>query len=169
MQQPLTFDAPSITEQTGWKRPQARCLCQDFAVLTRVSHYTYDLYNRDFLEYMRRRGVLGNFPRVGSDRFHLIARRSASAQDKQQFLNTESYWYAQEWPVGSGQRYQYTPQEMESFWSIIMHCKGAAQDAWELFITDPDYAKDVITRELPAYFAERLPPIPDHLAPPLAA
>jgi len=48
----------SLFEQTGWKRPYPKMLCQDWSILNRIYFFSYDLSNLDFLDYLKSRGII---------------------------------------------------------------------------------------------------------------
>jgi hypothetical protein len=118
--------AKSITEQTGWKRPSPVAICQGFDVLRKVTEYDFDLSNLEFQNYCRARGVL--YKAGCNNRFKFTADHSAT---KDRFF--DEFRYAIEYPEGSGQRYRFTDDEMETHWKIMLAAKGAMQDCWELF------------------------------------
>ena len=61
-----TTPVRSITQQTGWKRPMPQTLCQDVDALLKVTDYSFDTSNRDFLRYFENR--TGYY--IGADPHH---------------------------------------------------------------------------------------------------
>ena len=114
----------SIEKQTGHKRVGPKAIRQDFSLLIKITEYDFDLYNPDFQEYCRTRGVL--YKAGSGKRFDLTANHSAT---KEEFFGL--FRCAMTQPDGS--IYRYTASEMDTHWEIMLAAKGAMQDCWELF------------------------------------
>lgn len=101
------MSAPTITEQTGWRRPHPQTLLQGFPeaidLLARITVYRYDLDDPDFLFYLERRGMFDLPGKAGSPYWH--AMRAAGQ--------------------GSG--------ELPDRHSHTVYAAGRLTDAWELF------------------------------------
>lgn len=116
--------AKSISEQTGWKRTMPASICQDFDALIKVTEYDFDLFNAEFQGYCKKRGTL--YKAGCKERFYFTANHAAT---KEEFFSR--FRYAEE--QGNGTRYEFTDDEMETHWKIMLSAKGAMQDSWELF------------------------------------
>ncbi|SNY94101.1 hypothetical protein SAMN04515647_4424 [Cohaesibacter sp. ES.047] len=120
--------ARTITEQTGWKRPHPKALCQDFDVRTQIHEYDFDSSDMNFQAYCRSRGLACRFGKLGSERRAFM---DDHAGTKDQFMRLECVNFAEEQPDGS--RHKYSDKHKETFWTIHLSNKGALQDAWELY------------------------------------
>jgi hypothetical protein len=121
---------PSIQHQTGWKRPYPRMLCQDLDVLLRITQYDFDLSDPEFHRYAEQRGVLYVAGREGSPRWRFTG---DFTQGRGQFLTDSCFRFAQEYPVGSGVRHMYTPDEVAFHWKVMCIARAKLQDAWEIY------------------------------------
>lgn len=47
-----------IENQTGWKRPYPKMVCQDLLILKKINKFDFDVSNIDFIKYfIRRTGI----------------------------------------------------------------------------------------------------------------
>lgn len=108
-----------FTEQTGWKRPYPKAICQDWESLSRVNEFSFDVNNSEFIEYFRcRTGV------VWDDHKAWI---TTSDDAENWLLNSLDFKYmiSQE-PIEFGRE-----REVKVLLNRIL--KGQLQDCWELF------------------------------------
>lgn len=126
MAQP-TITVPSVEQQTGWRRPHPKYLCQDFYLCLRIEQYDFDLSDEAFQRYAKRRGVL--YKAGTGDRWRITADHQATRED---FDRSDCRWMVS---VATGKRTRLqTPAEMDEGWLIMRSMKGAFQDAWELYL-----------------------------------
>lgn len=83
--------ARTITEQTGWKRPMPMSICQDVDVLLRVTKYSFDIFNLEFVRYFTARtGIVldDNHPEIVRRRaLGLLLTPVAPLADQQQWIS----------------------------------------------------------------------------------
>ncbi len=131
--QPLSapsLTVPSVTQQTGWRRPFPKMLCQDNDALMRMTAHDFDLTDRDFLDYALGRGVLFQAGTPYSRRWRFTADHAATRDD---FMADTFFRFAIPNPK-TGVRYLYTPEEMEFHWDCMLRAKAKLQDCWELYL-----------------------------------
>jgi hypothetical protein len=121
----MPITVKTIAEQTGFRRAMPATLCQNFDLLCQVTEYDFDLSNIEFQHYAKCRGVLHLAGR--NSRWDFTADHHAT---KEQFL--EQFCLAEPDQI-TGARYQFSDDEMETHWRIMLAAKGAMQDCWELW------------------------------------
>jgi hypothetical protein len=114
----------TITEQTGWRRPHSRSICQDVTVLIRVTRYSYDLCDERFVDYLRAR--IGSAPRKAASGFDRFCELDA--------MTEAEYRRAHECRWSLNQKHEYTADEIELNMEVRRIRKGAYQDCWELYL-----------------------------------
>ncbi len=114
----------TIKQQTGWKRPHKKAVCQDYHALMAVHEYDFDLDNPEFLNYfIERTGIC-----IGSEEKPELARWLLISPKAKEWLRTsKDYRY-----IKSG---EVVPLGKEREGAIITNkiLKGRIQDCWELF------------------------------------
>jgi len=110
-----------------WTRPGNAALCQESELLMLVSDYSYDLADERFQEYCVKRGLIHVAGEHHSPRWHLMADYRST---KPEFLSNKHFQRAQE---AEGTRHEFTPQEMEIHWQIVLLGRAKLQDCWELY------------------------------------
>ena len=113
-----------MTEQTGWRRPYSRSICQDSTVLIRVRWYSYDLQDERFCDYLRDR--IGSDPRKAASGFDRFCELDAMTETE--------YRRAHECRWSLNQKHEYTADEIELNMEVRRIRKGAYQDCWELYL-----------------------------------
>lgn len=89
----------TIFEQTGWKRSHPQQICQEIDVLERVSVFTFDPFNEDFLDYVK--------SRTGGD-----WRKATGGQQKfKELLADETY-------QGPGRFFHYIRAKHQDCWEL---------------------------------------------------
>ncbi|KKL81329.1 hypothetical protein LCGC14_1995900 [marine sediment metagenome] len=116
--------AKTIKQQTGWKRPHKKTICQDYHALMSVHEYDFDLDNQEFVNYfIERTGI-----KLGSEERPELARWLLISPMAQAWLRTsKDYKYLESGeavPLG---------EEREGAIAINKILKGRIQDCWELF------------------------------------
>jgi hypothetical protein len=123
---------PSIAQQTGWKRPYPKMICQDINVLQRVTEYDFDLNDATFARYAEQRCGRGVAGIEGSVEWRFTGDYS---KGRAEFMNNFYFRFTQPIPPGSGKRRKLTDEEMESRWKWIGIARAKLQDAWEIYRT----------------------------------
>lgn len=110
---PAPVLVPSIEQQTGWRRPGAQAVCQDWVVLERVTQFSYELTDA-FMDYTRARmGIdlrLKEYPQGCPE---IMARHDAGGWARTQALFSRQARPVERWMRNMQQR---------------------LQDLWELFV-----------------------------------
>ena len=117
----------TIEQQTGWKRPFPKMICQDLYVLEKVVEYDFDLEDAGFQAYAQARGVLHVAGVQNSIRWDFTKSFELGLAD---FLENTYFHYAKE---HNGARYKYTEAEMHLHYEIMCIARAKLQDAWELY------------------------------------
>jgi hypothetical protein len=102
-------------------------LCQAIELLSLVNEFDYDLEDEGFQAYCEERGVLHVAGEAGSRRWKCFSRHNWT---KEKYLADPFFQSAES--VG-GSSHEYTPEEMETGWKIIMLGRAKLQDCWELY------------------------------------
>ena len=110
-----------------WVRSGKYALCQEIDLLIMVDEYDYDLSDKKFQDYCLARGVLHVSGKIGSKRWQYFLDHRKSKND---YLTDPYFQYAEE---VDGKRHQYTNEEMEIGWKIMMLGRAQLQDCWELY------------------------------------
>jgi len=104
-----------------------KALCQNLEYLADVAEYDYDLSDLPFQDYCLSRGMLHLAGAAGSTRWRYHADYWLSKDD---YLAAPYFRFAQE---HEGNRYKYSPSEMDVQWRIIHLARATLQDCWELY------------------------------------
>lgn len=115
-----------------WTRSGPHALCQDPEFLILVDEYDYKLSDAGFVQYCASRGVLHVAGEAGSVRWRFFRDHR---KNQKQFMAEPFFRFAEE---HGGKRYQYTAEEMETHWKIILLGRAVLQDAWELYAKERD-------------------------------
>jgi len=117
--------ARTITEQTGYKRQMPQSICSDIDVLKRITEYSYDTSNRDFLKYFESR--TGHY--IGADPAHpqIISRIKRGLMEP-----LPSNYFETQCEIANMSNDEYS-KKYNSSADINMIFKGRLQDCWELF------------------------------------
>jgi len=117
----------SIFEQTGWKRPYSRQICQEHDILLKITEYSYDLNNEEFVKYfISRTGILI----LKEDRpdISYFTLAFPFEQVEEWLLYSPNYTRLDGQPVD--------PESRKFDVKINKLIRGRLQDCWELWITD---------------------------------
>lgn len=104
-----------------------RALCQNIDYLQMVTKFDYDLNDVRFQEYCQRRAALQIAGHPGTRRWMYFADCRLAKAD---YL-ADPYW--QEAEESHGKRHRFSPDEMDSGWTVIQVGRAAFQDCWELY------------------------------------
>lgn len=119
----------TIYEQTGWVRPAPKAICQDIAILEKITVFAYDLKHHGFLDYvMARTGIKLASAACGLERMLAL-----DAMSEGEYLKQPECCEALK-PLGATKGYRYTPGEIVSNMAIRNLRKAQIQDCWEVFI-----------------------------------
>lgn len=112
----------TIYEQTGWKRKYPNMICQDINTLLKITEYSYDLTNKNFIKYFISRTCI----QLGKeDNPNLAYFLLTSDHATTWLLNSKDYKYANGENVTTKDRH--IDVEINK-----IQC-GKLQDCWELF------------------------------------
>jgi hypothetical protein len=109
-------------------RPGPQSLCQDTDFLALVVEFDYDITDPVFQSYCIARGRLHVAGVPESRRWEFFRDHSRT---KGEFLSDPYFHFAKE---RDGKQHEYTPDEMEGQWHVVMLGRAALQDTWELFL-----------------------------------
>lgn len=115
-----TLTVPTIETQTGARRIGPRALIQDIDVLCLVTEYDFDLSNEAFVDYCCRRGV---YHKAGvRQRLAFTANHLATREEFNSLFGCSTTGI------------EYSEEEMDTHWKIMLGAKGALQDCWQLWL-----------------------------------
>jgi len=108
----------SIREQTGWKRPFPKQICQERDVLLKITKFNYDINDKKFILYVRSRtGIVLDLALLSEDR------RRKEEEDRRN-KGLEDYWE-------NSKKLFDKDSVVEETWMKIT--KSKIQDCWELY------------------------------------
>lgn len=108
-----------------WKRAGVSALCQDIEFLEMVTEFDYDLSIMSFQEYCAARGVLHVAGEPGSTRWNFVA---DFEKTKDEYMSDSLFQFAME---VNGKKQQYSEQDMEFGWQLMLLARATMQDCWE--------------------------------------
>jgi len=115
----------TIQEQTGWKRPYPKMICQNSNILKNITEYNYDLTNTEFINYFRSRTGILLHKCEDVELEHFLLNSSTSKAATNWLLNSPEYKYHTGVAVSKYDRLI----DIE----INKVLRGKLQDCWELF------------------------------------
>jgi len=130
--------ARTIEEQTGWKRTYPTMICQDPAVLMKVSEYSFDLNNPEFREYYTKRTGQSFDPDFFNQALDFYQNWT-----EEEVMTRPDFTYVER--QGSIRISSKRPvsEEDRIFWCKQLRVtRGALQDCWELFCMGQNIQKE---------------------------
>ncbi len=118
---------PTIEQQTGWKRPSPKTRCQKPAILLKITTYSYNLDDRQFLLFFEKRtGIQLNKkdPQVSKWLFTKWLLTDSNVEGWLRTSNEHVYSDGRRVPLGK-------QRELAVRNNRIM--RGRLQDCWELY------------------------------------
>lgn len=150
----IRFYFPSIQEQTGWIRSNSLHLLTDYDTLLKITFFNYDLLNKEFVEYAKKRGCMNGAgspspidPDYECEPLNLIyemplkinndphtIRRYARCHwlSKESFMSPKEKIYTVS--VEGKKPKAISAKDKETLWLSILSTRARLQDCWEVYL-----------------------------------
>ena len=152
----IRFYFPSIQEQTGWIRSNPLHLLTDYDSLLKVTFFNYDLLNKEFVEYAKKRGCMNGAgapspidPDYECEHLNLVYEMPQSIHHDSHtirryvrchWLGKESFMLPKEKiytvSVEGKKPKAINAKDKETLWLSILSARARLQDCWEVYLVN---------------------------------